>query len=100
MNYTKRKLLTIVTEAVIERQVVDDLKRMKIHGYTLMEARGWGSHGSRSAQGEQDRNVRIEAICDDETAEVIVEYLRDHYYRNFAMITFLQDVEVLRPEKF
>jgi nitrogen regulatory protein PII len=100
MNYSKRKLLTIVTEAVIERQIVEDLKRLGIHGYTLVEARGWGTHGSRSAQGEQDRNVRIEAICELDMADSIVEYLKDHYYRHFAMITFLQDVEVLRPEKF
>ena len=30
----------------------------------------------------------------------IAAYLQEHYYADYAMILFLSDVEVLRPEKF
>ena len=33
-------------------------------------------------------------------AHAIAAALRERYYDNYAMILFLSDIEVLRPEKF
>lgn len=100
MNTVKRKLVTIVAEAVLERWIEQDMLRLGIHGYTVVEARGAGAHGVRSAESEQDRNVRIEAICEERVAEAVVQHLFDKYSQNYAMVLYLTDVEVIRPGKF
>lgn len=97
---TRRKLLTIVTEGAIENLVVRDIDRLGAHGYTITEARGRGSRGVRSSSWDASSNIRIEVVCDGACAERISSHLRATYYQNYAMIVFISDVTVLRPEKF
>ena len=95
-----RKLLTVVTEAVLEKALVRDLERLGAHGYTLTEARGNGSRGLRNAGWEASSNIRLEVVCDAATAHKLAAHLQAHYYADYGMILFMHDVEVLRPEKF
>ena len=95
-----RTLLTIVTEAAIENRLVRDLDRLGAHGYTVVNARGKGSRGVRDAGWDASANIRVEVICEQKTARAIAVHLRDHYYDNYAMITMVSEVQVLRPEKF
>jgi hypothetical protein len=100
MHTEARTLVTIVTEAALERRITDDIKRLGAHGYTISEARGEGSRGVRSAGWEASSNIRIEVVCDAPTAEAIAGHLRAHYYDHYAMILFMSEVGVLRPQKF
>jgi nitrogen regulatory protein PII len=100
MTLQKRKLVTIVTEEIIESILISDLKELGAHGYTVTDARGEGARGIRSADWGYSRNIRIEVICDGGTADKIVDHLVKQYYKNYAMIVFVSDVEVTRPEKF
>jgi len=95
-----RKLLTIITEAALEGTLVRDIERLGAHGYTITDARGKGRRGVRSAGWEATSNIRIEVLCDAETATALAIHLREHYYQNYAMTLFLLDVGVWRPEKF
>lgn len=95
-----RKLVTIITEAAIEGVLTQDLERLGAHGYTVTEARGKGSRGVRSSAWDRSSNIRIEVVCDKATADAITGHLQAHYYDNYAMILFLTDVKVIRPEKF
>lgn len=96
----RRKLLTIITETALETHLTRDLEDLGAPGYTITNARGRGQRGVRRAGWEAESNIRVEVICDDETAQRIAQHLRKHYYDNYAMILTLSDVEVLRPEKF
>ena len=100
MTLEHRKLLTIVTEAALERELVREIERLGAHGYTVTDARGKGGRGIRDAGWEVSANIRIEVVCTAETAHAIAAALRERYYDNYAMILFISDVEVLRPEKF
>lgn len=95
-----RKLLTIVCEASLEARVLADMERLGARGYTLTEARGKGSRGVRDAGWDRSANLRIEVVCEAPVATAIAEHLRAQYYQHFAMILFMSDVEVLRPQKF
>lgn len=100
MDRYTRKLVTIICEADLEHALSDDLMRLGVHGYTVTDARGRGHHGVREASWSHSSNIRIEVVCDEKVAVLIAEHLKECYYRNFAMILFMSDVEVLRPEKF
>ncbi|MDJ0335027.1 transcriptional regulator [Salinibacterium sp. G-O1] len=100
MHSHTRKLLTVITEAALEGTLVRDLDRLNAHGYTITDARGKGNRGVRDAGWEASGNIRVEVVCDAETATAIAAYLREHYYDDYAMILFMSDIAVLRPEKF
>jgi nitrogen regulatory protein PII len=100
MEFYPRKLITIVTEAVIEHSLLKDLEAFGAHGYTVTDARGKGSRGARSSEWEASNNVRIEIVCQPPVADAIVEHLTQRYYADYAMIVFVSDVSVCRPEKF
>lgn len=100
MQRHTRKLLTVVTEAALEATLTREIDRLNAHGYTITDARGKGHRGVRSAGWEANSNIRIEVVCDEETASAISAYLQERYYEDYAMILFVSDVDVLRPEKF
>lgn len=95
-----RKLLTIVTESAIEKDLCADLKRLGARGYTITDARGKGSRGVREASWEPSGNIRVEIVCNEEISRAIAEHVKETYYADYAMILFVSDVEVLRPAKF
>ncbi len=100
MHTERRKLLTIIAEAALEQSLVKDIERLGAHGYTITDARGKGSRGIRNADWDRSGNIRLEVVCDAATAEAIAGDFRSRYYDNYAMILFIGDVDVLRPEKF
>ena len=100
MEMTARRLLTIVTEATLEGTLVRDLETLGAHGYTITDARGKGSRGTRDATWTAQANIRIEVLCDAATASAICTALRERYYDNYSMVLYVGTVDVLRPEKF
>lgn len=96
----KRTLLTIITEAIVEPTLLRDLDRLGVRGYTVSDARGRGSRGVRDAAWDEAANIRIEVICARVLAEEVLRHLQERYYANYAMVAFLAEIEVLRPEKF
>ena len=100
MENKNAKLLTIFTEASLESRLVNDIERLGGYGYTITNARGRGGQGSRQASWEANSNIRVEIICNTDFADEMGQYLQEEYYNNYAMVTFISDVQVLRPEKF
>lgn len=100
MQPQSRKLVTIITEAVIEKELLQELAQLGVSGYTITDARGKGHRGVRNTAWEHGANIRLEVVCDDRLAKAIADHLKERYYENYAMIVFITDVEVLRPDKF
>lgn len=100
MNAHTRSLLTVIAEAALEKKLVTDLEQLGAPGWTISDARGRGGRGVRSAGWEAEGNIRLEIICSREVAERIASHLQAQYYADYAMVCYLSQVEVLRPEKF
>jgi nitrogen regulatory protein PII len=100
MQLHTRRMVTIVTEAALERSLVAEIEGLGARGFTITDARGKGSRGTRQSEWAQEGNIRLEVVCEPELAERIAERVRDRFYDHYAMILFLQDVSVLRPDKF
>ena len=96
----KRTVLTVITEATLEKILLRDLKRFGVRGYTVLDARGQGRRGVRDAAWGEAANIRIEVICTRTLAETVLQDLLSRYYDNYAMVAFLHDVEIVRPDKF
>lgn len=100
METARRKLVTVVTEALIEKELLAALEKLGVTGYTITEARGKGHRGVRDAGWEHGSNVRVEIICEESVARAVAAHLKEHFYPDYAMVMFISEVEVLRPEKF
>ena len=54
----------------------------------------------RQSDWAQEGNIRVEVICDPVVADRIAARVRERFYDDYAMILFMQDVSVLRSDKF
>lgn len=100
MPTIRRKLVTIITEAALEFELLEVLDTLGASGYTITNARGKGSRGVRDAGWTSSSNIRIEVICSEELATTLTGYLHENFYNNYAMVVYESDVSVLREDKF
>lgn len=99
MEANTRRLLTVVTEAGLESLLAAALDARGL-GYTVTDARGRGTRGRRASQWAHSGNVRFEIVCDTVTAEALARHLHEQYFAHYAMILWMQEVTVLRADKF
>jgi len=93
------KLVTIIAEAVIADRLVREIQALGAKGHTLTTVEGKGSRGVRASEWE-GKNVKIETLVGEEVAERILDVLSLHYFPNFAVVAHVQEVGVVRGEKY
>jgi hypothetical protein len=87
-------LLTILSEAVLEDTLVDEIMALGAKGYTISEARGRGTHGVRTGKWTAGGNIRIEVIGDAGLCARIVGRLQAAYERDYGLLMFTCPVEL------
>ena len=100
MESHARKLLVIIAEAALEKQLVADARRFGAHGYTVADVRGGGERGDREARWEADRSIEMKVICDGSVAAKLAQHVLAGYAPHYAVTLFTADVGVFRPQKF
>jgi len=68
-----RKLLTVITESNLERNLVREIEALGVAGYTISNVRGRGDKGLRASRWGHSSNIRIEIVCDTPLAERVLE---------------------------
>ena len=96
----------IITEKLICDQICEIIESCGATGYTLVAASGQGSRDkrSRTARGsinDDFANIKIEVIVHDKPlAEKITDQVVTQFFGNYSGITYIEQVEILRPQKF
>lgn len=101
----KATKVVIITEKYITEKVAKLIEEAGATGYTITSAGGKGSRGKRSegrgGVSEAYANVKFEIIVADEAlANKIANTVAEKYFQNYSGITYLEDVEIIRPQKF
>lgn len=99
MHTTTLKLVTIVTERILEDRLLRAIEALGATGYTLTQATGKGSRGVRASEWEGP-DTRIETLVGPAVAEAIVAHVADRYFEHYAVILYVQDAEVVRGNKY
>ena len=99
MKTVTLKLVTIITEALLEDQLVREIRQLGARGYTTTEARGEGSHGVRASEWE-GKNLKIETVVSAAVADRILAHLAERYFALYAVVAYVETVEVVRGEKY
>lgn len=100
MNQHPKKLLVIVAEAALEKALVQDVKRLGAHGYTVYDVRGAGGSGEREGAWEADRTIEMKVVCDADVADRIGQAVLAAYSAHYGLTIFFADVTVLRADKY
>lgn len=93
------KRLTIIAEAVVAEEITAEILRHGATGYTITEAEGQGSRGIRASEWE-GKNIKIETLARAEVADSILTTIADRYFKHYAVVAYMHDVEVVRGEKY
>lgn len=93
------KRITIIGDETVRYRIVKEIQEMGCTGYTDYIVHGKGDRGVRPRHAEP-ANAKIEVIATLEVAERILNHIEEHYFDKYAMIAFLDNVEVLRGGKF
>jgi nitrogen regulatory protein P-II 2 len=95
-----RKLLVIIGEAALEKNLVRDIGRFGAQGYTITDVRGGGGHGEREGSWENDRSIELKVVAEEAIAEQLARHVLATYAPHYAIVMFTSDVGVFRPSKF
>ena len=101
----KAKKIVIITEKLIVEKVTKLIEQCGATGYTIFSAGGKGSRGVRSEErggvSEAYANIKIEVIVtNEELAHEIINKVTEKYFSNYSDITYIENVEIVRPQKF
>jgi nitrogen regulatory protein P-II 2 len=99
MQLVKLKLITIVAEEILKDRLVKKVQELGATGCSYHRTQGVGSRSTRHNDmfGE---NLQMRIVCSDEVAERILKYIADNYFDTYAIIAWLDDVEVLRGDHY
>ena len=99
MHTTTLKLVTIVTERILEDRMLRTLADMGARGYTLTQATGKGSRGVRASEWEGP-DTRIETLVSADVADRIIQHIAEHFFEHYAVIVYVQEADVVRGDKY
>jgi nitrogen regulatory protein PII len=94
MDVKSYKLVTVFCEAILESLVISELDQLGIVGYTVSDCRGRGSQGVRSGAWRLSSNIRIEVMCNEETAKSLALSLSSKYDNDYGLLIVASDVYV------
>jgi nitrogen regulatory protein PII len=99
------KKVVIITEKTIADDVTTLIDSLGATGYTTSAAGGKGSRGIRSLDrysvSDTNANIKVEVIVkEDSFAEKIAEEINRKFFANYSGIIFVEDVKIIRPQKF
>jgi hypothetical protein len=87
-------LLTIVSETILEDLLLEELLSLGAKGYTVTDARGRGTHGTRTGRWTQGGNIRIEVVGNVELCRRIIDRLQATYEKDYGLLMFTTPVEL------
>ncbi len=106
MKFYKAKKVVIIAEKILSSKICEIIESNGARGYTVVPAGGKGAHNmhytsERASVVDDFSNVRIEVIVKNKSiAESIGSQVVENCFENYSGIVYLEDVEILRPDKF
>lgn len=100
MKLYDAKLLTIICEILAQKNIFDILCKHDVSGYTFYEVNGDGAKGVRGQGLQHEKNIKIEVILQEEKMLDVLEEIVRTMFSDYAIITHVSDVGIIRIEKF
>jgi hypothetical protein len=95
-----KTLLVIVAEAVLEKNLVRDARRLGAQSWAVAEVHGASRDGVREGVWDADRTIEIKLICDASVADAIAQEVVATYAAHYSVALYFSPVQVLRPDRY
>ena len=95
MPLQRKKLVTIVAEAILESKLKTLVVDAGATGYTVTPATGWGKHGTRSSGIDSDGNIVMTVLTGEEVAAKILKEIERNLIKHYGIMAYQVDAEVL-----
>lgn len=93
--FTHGMLVTIIAESVLQDRLIHLLTKLGVSGYTIIPARGSGSHGKRMGDiAGYNTNLEIKTIVTPEKSDLLLEDLKS-FQSSHALVAFRHTVDGL-----
>jgi len=79
--------------------LISEIHSLGAKGYTYVMVHGEGERGVRPSNWSGP-NGKLEVITNPEVADRILEHVAEHYFEHYPVIAYIDEVRVLRPEKY
>ena len=100
MQKHQKKLIVIIAEAVLEKSLIGDAKRLGAQGYTVYDVRGGSQYATHEGSWDADRMIEMKIICDAAVADALASHIMGEYASHYGVSLFFSNIEVVRPQKF
>lgn len=95
-----KTLLVIVAEAVLEKNLVRDVRERGAQTWTVTEVHGGAREGVRAGDWEADRTIELKVVCDEGVADAIAGHVLEAYAPHYGVTLWFSAVQVLRPDRY
>ena len=96
---TGMKLITIISEPVLRESILTELKALGAKGFTTTACEGEGTRQLRAGE-LPGQHIKIESLVPNEIADRVLSQLDRLFFRDYEIIAFVSDVQVMRANKF
>jgi len=95
------KLVTVVGETVIMKDIAEEGMKLGATGFTLSEVIGEGARSARNvATTTGAKTMKLEFVVPGEVATAILTHVSHEYFEHYAIIAWLSDVQVVRGQQY
>lgn len=99
MELKPLKLVTVFSDDALQDEIIGELKKCGVKGYTVEDAKGEGLHRSRLSELE-GKIIRVETICNDAKCDEVMKMLSEKFFNEYSVIAYVTEVQVLRKDRF
>jgi nitrogen regulatory protein PII len=95
----QKTLVSIVTEAAVEKAVVEELMALGVDSYATSDVRGRGPRKDQGWEPKEYSAVRIDVLCDENVARAISAKLSVPYLRGYSMTITVSSVSLVQSHR-
>jgi hypothetical protein len=99
-HLTSIRRLTVYAAVGLADDLINQFQKLGAKGYTCVEAKGRGDHGTVEDLWAHSSHIRIELLVQPQVADKIVDYLASPAMRAQSIAFTSEDVNVFNPEHF
>jgi len=99
-NLFPHKLVNVITIDVLQDKLREMFRRHGVSGYTIIRVRGEGACGESAGTLDFEASIMVKVILPEEKLQRLLDGLQRQIAKGYHLTIFVQDVQVISPEKF
>jgi len=100
MNLTDVKLVTIIADRSLKKELIQFFTRIGITGYTYCNVQGKGSSEIGDDSRGETKNIQFKILASQVLSISLMKAVAEEYIPRGNLVIFQQDAAVLRSGKF